>query len=221
MNRHHPDESLLLGLAAGTLDVGTALVVAAHVEQCAECRKNQAALEATGGVLLDTLKPEPLAPTAFADTLARIHSLSEMPARAATPRHSTKPRPDLPDGLEWPRALDHCDITPWKSLGPGMRWSRIYVPRAPQANVFLLRMGAGKQLALHTHTGRELTQVLYGAFADGRSTWRAGDLDEADESILHRPVVAPDSECICLASVEGHLRFDGLLARALGRWMGI
>lgn len=218
MSHHHPDESLLLGLAAGTLDVGTALVVAAHVEQCAECRKNQAALEVAGGVLLDSLSPETLAPTAFADTLARIHSL---PETAAVPRRPAKPRPDLPAGLDWPKALDHCDISPWKSLGPGMRWSRINVPRAPEANVFLLRMAAGKELALHTHTGRELTQVMYGAFSDGRSTWRAGDLDEADESILHRPVVAPESECICLASVEGHLRFDGLLARALGRWMGI
>jgi putative transcriptional regulator len=82
-------------------------------------------------------------------------------------------------------------------------------------------MAAGMELAAHTHSGRELTQVLYGAFDDGRALWGAGDLDATDEHIHHRPVVSAESECICLVAVSGRVRFDGLVARTLGAWMGI
>jgi putative transcriptional regulator len=102
-----------------------------------------------------------------------------------------------------------------------MRWARLQVPGQPDANAFLLRMAAGKELAAHTHRGRELTQVLWGAFDDGRAVWRAGDLDDADASIHHQPFVTPERECICLVAVQGRVQFDGLLARGLGAWMGI
>ena len=114
-----------------------------------------------------------------------------------------------------------CAITPWKTLGPGMRWARIDVPGDAQANAFLLRMGAGKELAAHTHRGRELTQVLHGSFDDGRAVWRAGDLDDTDDEVHHRPVVGRESECICLVAMRGRVQFDGFVARALGAWMGI
>jgi putative transcriptional regulator len=114
-----------------------------------------------------------------------------------------------------------CPITHWRWLGPGMRWSRVTVPYDRAANVFLLRIAAGKGLPQHTHSERELTQVLYGAFDDGRSMFGPGDFDEADDSIRHRPVVQPDGECICLASVKGKVLFEGVLARMLGSLVGI
>ena len=218
MTRHHPDDALLLGLAAGTLDRASALVVAAHVELCASCSETLAMLEAAGGALLDRMEPAEMAADSFSRTLALIHG---GPAASAKPAAASRARPPLPPGMKWPKSLDACEISPWKTIGPGMRWSRIRVPGEPEANAFLLRMGAGKELAAHSHGGRELTQILYGAFSDGRAVWTAGDLDETDESVHHKPVVMPESECICLVAVQGRIRFESFIARALGAWMRI
>ena len=102
-----------------------------------------------------------------------------------------------------------------------MRWCRVTLADDRAANVFLLRIAAGMSLPAHTHDGCELTQVLYGAFHDGRARFEAGDFDEADGSIHHQPVVEPGGECICLASVEGRVAFDGRIARVLGSLVGM
>jgi putative transcriptional regulator len=160
----------------------------------------------------------------FAQVLARIDAAPEPMHEAineAREPATQSQRPDLPAGMQWPASLDGCTISPWKTLAPGMRWSRITVPHQPEANAFLLRMGAGMELASHTHTGRELTQVLYGAYTDERALWSAGDFDQADTHIHHWPSVTEDSECICLVAVDGRVKFDGWVAKALGAWMGI
>jgi putative transcriptional regulator len=102
-----------------------------------------------------------------------------------------------------------------------MRWSRVSLPHDPAANLFLLRIGAGKSLPRHTHSGTELTQVLCGAFEDGRAVFGPGDFDATDPSIRHRPIVQPGSDCICLAAVDGRLVFDGAVAGWLGSLIGL
>jgi putative transcriptional regulator len=47
-----------------------------------------------------------------------------------------------------------------------------------------------------------------------------GDLDEADSDVDHRPVVGQDSDCICLAALEGDTRLHGLLGRLLRPFVG-
>jgi len=226
--RHHPDDDLLLAYAAGSLDAAAALVVGAHLESCADCRQTLAQLDELGGALLEQIEPAELDVGAFSRTLARIDAAQSLASQAiaraaATSRGRLLSLRDLdaPAGMRWPRSLDGCAVTPWKTIGPGMRWARLSVPGQPDANAFLLRMAAGKELAAHTHRGLELTQVLWGAFDDGRAVWRAGDLDAAADDIHHQPFVTPERECICLVAVDGRVRFDGLLARGLGAWMGI
>ena len=230
MIQHHPHDDMLLAHAAGNLAAGPALLVASHIEQCAVCRERMALLEAAGGVLLDDVAPAVLAPDAFVRTLDAIAALGAVdpnaPARVgstggARKRKSSDVFPALPAGTSWPRAFRGCAVTPWRWIGPGMRWSRVTLPHDPEANVFLLRIGAGKKLPQHTHSEVELTQVLYGSFDDGRSVFGAGDFDEADGSIHHQPVVHAQSECICLASVKGRVMFKGVVARTLGALVGM
>jgi putative transcriptional regulator len=218
MIRHHPDDSLLLALASGMIDGGTAVVIAVHVERCPRCQGRVRDYEAVGGALLEAVAPERLAPDALASALARI----DAPA-AAAPRRSNAnvARAQLPDGMPWPRGMRSCSISRWRWLGPGMRWSRVEVAHDRAAHVFLLRVAAGKCLPRHTHSDTELTQVLYGAFHDGRSLFGPGDFDEADGSVLHRPVVDSGSECVCLASVKGKVLFEGAVARTLGALVGM
>jgi putative transcriptional regulator len=114
-----------------------------------------------------------------------------------------------------------CRATGWRWLSPGMRWSRVTMPDAPDANVFLLRIGAGKALPRHTHTGREFTQVLYGRFTDDRGRYAPGDFDETDDDVRHQPTVEADGECICIAAVDGRVVFDGLIARLFSTAVGM
>ena len=216
--QHHPDDELLLAHANRRLEVGTGLVLASHLELCAHCRERMHSLEALGGVLLDELAPAPLADDALLRTWARIDSVT---GTGAPKQIKVTAPPPLPEGARWPRSLAHCSATPWRWMGPGMRWSRVTVPGSPSANVFLLRIASGKYLPQHTHRGFELTQVLHGRFHDGRALFGPGDFDAADDSIHHQPVVQDGSECICLASVDGKLHFDGAIARFFGSLVGM
>ncbi|VTU18291.1 Transcriptional activator ChrR [Variovorax sp. PBL-H6] len=218
MIRHHPPDDLLLSMAAGTLSAGPELVVASHLETCADCRGRLHSLEIAGGVMLEALPPETLSSQALAKTLAAIDA---PPLRTRAPDVVPRARPPLPPGMAWPRALEACSATPWRWLGPGMRWSRLVLPADPKAKLFLLRIGAGMSLAPHTHSDCELTQVLHGAFHDGRDLFGAGDFDAADDTVHHQPMVQDGGDCICLASVEGRMRFDGRLARTLAALIGM
>lgn len=215
--RHHPADDLLLALVAGSLPVGLRLVTEVHLELCPACREKVAQLRAVGGVVLDEQPAATMREDALARVMARIDEIERMetiPAKVPTP-------PPLPAGASWPRALADCSATRWRWIGPGMRWSRVAVPGAPEANVFLLRIAAGKYLPQHTHRGTELTQILYGRFHDGRALFGPGDFDLADGDVHHQPVVQDGSECICVAAVEGRLNFDGLIARWFGGLVGM
>ena len=216
MIRHHPDDALLIAHAGGTLASGPALLVATHLEGCPACRAAVHRFEQVGAALMDEQALAPLPPDALAATLARLDAPAT-PAAAPVVR----PRPPLPGSLNWPRSLRHCQVSRWRLLGPGMRWSRVTLPYDPKANVFLLRIAAGSCLPPHTHSGAELTQVLHGAFDDGRSVFAPGDFDATDATIRHQPVVLASSECICLAAVDGRLVHDSQLARWMGALIGI
>jgi putative transcriptional regulator len=219
MIHHHPDDGLLLAQAAGTLSTGHSLLVASHVEGCVECQVRLRELESIGGAMLEQLAPAVLPSQSLAVALAAIDAPA--PAATAKPPFHRRSRPALPEGMAWPRALRGCSATPWRWLGPGMRWSRVTVPHDATANVFLLRIGAGRELPVHTHSRSELTQVLHGTFHDGRALFGPGDFDATDGDVRHQPKVLAAGECICLASVEGRVLFEGALARLLGSLVGM
>jgi putative transcriptional regulator len=217
MIRHHPDDALFMAHAAGRLNSGQALLLAVHAEACPQCRERMRGFNALGGALLDQIEPAALSADALSRTLAAL----DAPAPRATHRPTPLRRAALPGGRPWPRAMDACAIGPWRWMAPGMRFSRVKLPWDAQANVILLRIGAGKLLANHTHSDTELTQVLHGSFHDGRALFSAGDFDEADGSILHQPAVEAGGECVCLAAVDGRLLFESRIARVFGSMMGI
>lgn len=225
MINHHPDDELLLATAAGSLECARALVVATHVEGCAKCASRMREFDALGGAMLEGIEPAAMAPEALARTFERLDADVSASAKPSPASHRQKSdarvRARLPAGMPWPRVMRRCSITRWRWLGPGMRWSRVSLPLDPSANVFLLRIAAGKCLPEHTHSECELTQVLYGTFHDGRALFGPGDFDEADGNIHHQPVVQPGGECICLASVNGKVMFDSRIARVLGSLVGM
>jgi putative transcriptional regulator len=218
MIQHHPGDELLLPLAAGRLSAGQAVVVSTHLEGCVECRARLHTLQALGGALLEQSGPAALSTAAWERTLQRI----ERPLPAAAPAAAAPaPHPPLPAGVRWPASLGGCRVSPWRWMGLGMRFARIAVPHEPAASLYLLQIGEGRSLPRHTHGGTELTQVLCGAFDDGRALFGPGDFDAADESVRHQPVVQAGATCVCLAYVGARMRFDGRIASVVGGWIGM
>lgn len=216
MIRHHPDEALLMGHAAGTLASGPRLLVQSHLENCPACRAAVGAFQDVAATLLLAESPAAL-PAGLFERIAARTDVALPPA----PRPRIKPRPPLPAGMQWPRSLRRAEVSRWWWMGPGVRWARVRLPDDPDAALFMFRIGAGKCLPPHTHSSQELTQVLYGAFDDGRAVFGPGDFDATDDSIHHQPVVQAGSECICLAAVDGRVVFDSALARWAGAAIGL
>lgn len=206
---HHPSDETLMRMTAGALGAGPALVVSVHLEGCAVCRDRMANFEAIGGAILDEIPAAPLAADLFGRTMERLEIAQPAQAEILVARK----RPAL--GIELPRAMRDCEVGPWKWLGPGFRWSKVRIAGSPDAKVMLLKGRAGLHLPAHGHTGLEFMQVLSGSLSDERGQYFAGDLDEAGDDVDHRPVVGQESDCICLAALEGDTRLHGLLGRLL------
>ena len=70
MIRHHLNDALLMGYAAGCLPEAFSLVAATHVSLCDECRARLASFEAAcAGVWLHGRAAERAGPTMIADDL--------------------------------------------------------------------------------------------------------------------------------------------------------
>jgi putative transcriptional regulator len=114
-----------------------------------------------------------------------------------------------------------CGISalPWRSAGRGLAIAKLRATR--DERLWLLRAAAGTVLPRHTHSGSELTLVLKGAFFNRDRIYAAGDMEDADETTDHQPVVTNEGECLCLAVTEGPLRFRALLPRLAQSYLGI
>ena len=104
---------------------------------------------------------------------------------------------------------------PWRWVGPGMRVRDVHAPRDGDCRVILLKIDPGRETPRHTHGGVELTCVLSGAYATETTRFEVGDLEEADESVLHRPRVVSDEPCLCVAALDGQILLDGWLGRLI------
>lgn len=211
---HHATDETLMRYAAGTLEAGPSIVIEAHLAACARCRESVAAFEAVGGALLESEPPTVLSPSALADVLTRIDNEEEAPPAVEHP-------PAEIAGVRLPDALRGCAVGRWRWIGPGMRMSRVGVPHDPDANLILLRVGKGRALPEHGHDGTEFTLIVAGSYSDDTGRYGPGDLAEMGADVEHQPVVDSDEDCICLAAIDGSMRFNGFLARMLQPIFGI
>ncbi|MBI1201218.1 MAG: anti-sigma factor [Rhodopseudomonas sp.] len=204
---HHPSNETLATYAAGTLDLGRRLVVASHLDRCDACRKAVRGFEQVAGTMLEDLPPTTMSADALARTLARIDGLGADESRRASFREDFEP------GL--PACLRRYELGRWRWIGPGVEMRSIVVPGANDVRVFLLKGAPGTRLPQHSHSGTELTLILDGAYAHEGGRFGAGDFEEADESVEHRPIVSDDEACICLVALEGRLKLSGFMGALL------
>ena len=202
--RHHPCEETMIRYAAGSLAGGAPLVVAAHVDGCAVCRREVRLLEGLGGALLDELPAAEMAP----DALARMFARLEAPAGRA---EVTNPPPQTRREISLlPPSLKAQSVGSRRWLAPGIWTAPICEGDASGSSTYLLRVGRRLPLPRHGHRGAEMTCVLAGSFSDQGGQYGAGDFVEMDSQQEHQPTAGPESECICVISAEGPPRIHGL-----------
>lgn len=203
--RHNPSEERLLAYAAGTLSPPEAVVVATHLALRDESDAWVRRLQAVGGAVLDDLTPVALSGDALDRALARVEVDG---GEAVAP-------PPLNDMPELPEPLRRYALGPWRWAGPGIQVRDVHAPRDGDCRVILLKIEPGRSTPNHTHGGVELTCVLSGAYATDEGRFDAGDFEEADEAILHRPRVVSDEPCLCVAALDGQIRLDGWLGKLI------
>ena len=201
---HHIPENMLVAYAAGTLEHPFALVVAAHVSLCDECRARLGAHEAVGGAVLETQSVEHVSAMMKDAVFARLDDTPE-PEAPVHDRSGAYPGPVM--------AALKGKPPRWKSVGKGVRQSILHSGDA--GSVRLLYIPPGQAVPDHGHEGLEMTLVLQGAFQDETGRFGVGDLEVADDTLEHTPVAEAGSPCICLAATEAPLKFKTLIPRLL------
>jgi putative transcriptional regulator len=199
--RRNPSEERLLAYASGSLSAPEAVVVAAHLAMRPANDAWVRELPAVGGAFLNDASPADLSEDALAHALARI----ETDAGAV---RSPAPLNDMP---ELPEPLRRYALGPWRWIGPGMRVRDVHAPRDGDCRVILLRIEPGRETPKHTHGGVELTCVISGASATETQRFDVGDLEEANDDVLHQPRVVSDEACLCVVALDGQIKLDGWL----------
>jgi putative transcriptional regulator len=203
----HPSDETLLSYARGNLDAGRRLVVEAHLELCRSCAGMIGALDHIAGKALDAAPPMPLEDATSQKVLQRIAANPVQPDTQTAIEDTAS----YPYGLH---ALAGRKIGPWRWVGPGVHWRAVSSP-ASGARVFMLKAAPGIRMPDHTHTGTELTLVLTGAFSHDGGRFACGDVEDADSTVDHQPVVEDGEECVCLVAMEGQLHLRGWIGRLM------
>lgn len=213
--QHHLDHSTVLSYAAGTLDEAFNVVAASHLALCPLCRNAAHQAETLGGEFLASIEDTAISPECRARTLAALDqaTLHRLPIAA--------PRSELPAALARLLKVSALSEVAWKKMAPGFAVCDVQLPPHARGKLKLLRVGGGRAVPDHGHSGEEITLVLKGAYRDHLGRFAPGDVSDVDEDVEHRPVVEPDQECICLFATEQPMRFKSLAARLMQPFIGI
>jgi len=203
--KHHLTDALLMGYSAGTLPEAFDLVVATHISVCDECRAQMHSFDALGGALIEENGTMAIAEGCLEATFAQIARGDKKTEARPIRKRGTFPAP-LQDYVG-----GDLDAVKWRRVGGGV--SDALLKTSGQAAVRLLRIPGGVAVPDHGHRGTELTLVLQGAFRDASDRFGVGDVEVADDAMVHKPVAEAGAECICLAATDAPLRFSGLIPR--------
>lgn len=201
--KHHIPEALIAAYVAGNLPQPFALVVAAHISLCVECRAAYHGHQAIGGAVLEETDAARLS----AGLKDRVLAMLDTPERTepSYARSGVYPGPVV-------EALKGAPPR-WKPMGLGVRQS--ILGAGPEGTVRLLHIPPGQAVPAHSHKGLELTLVLQGSFSDATGRFGIGDVEVADQDLEHTPVAGEGPPCICLAATSMPLKFNAFLPRLL------
>jgi len=213
MIKHHPDANILAEYAAGVLNIGQSLGVAAHLHYCEECRRHVQALNNLGGALLErNTQPATLEHNAFLSVMTKIDQQPSIEAKPAIAEQTVPSRvqKSLPPAVA--KVVGNPAQLRWQRLSPSMK-SADLITGQKQCQVSLIKISAGGQVLEHDHKGNEFTVVLKGAFSDKQGIYKAGDFLHKQPGEVHTPSATANEDCLCLAVLDAPLHFTGWIGR--------
>ncbi len=191
MTTHHIPADLLEDYARGAIEPGVAAL-------CAYA----------GGAMLAEAAPAELSEDALARTLARLDAAEQEQPPAFRP-------PAYLERFAIPAVLRRHRIGRRLWLAPGIWAAAVEAGAARSSRTYLVYADRNTELPRHTHSGREWTAILSGAFRDDLGRFGPGDFIETDETVRHAPAVTADADCLCLIQSEGPMKLEGIAARAI------
>ena len=206
-----PDQSWLVSYSGGGAPESVKLILQAHMAVCPKCRSALKLADQLGGQFLFSMD-------------------GEVTEEGKAPLPAVGLKSEEP--VEW-RKENVSDLTEvfnkyvgnnlsgfqWRVAGKGLRVCKL--SESDGYRLLTLRADPGTVLPKHRHRGSELTLVLKGSYFCDDTIYRAGDVDDADDDSPHQPMVTNDSECICIAAIDGPLRLSSPVHRMIQPFLGI
>jgi putative transcriptional regulator len=202
--QQHPELAWLIDYAAGNLSPGFHTVIAGHLGACDSCREQMRSAERLGAHITGE-RAQPSPRISAAAIRARAAEQAKPAHAAETAVSGLREFVAASLGFTW-------DALIWRPGVPGLRIARL--KDQDDERIWLLHANPGAEIPEHTHDGAELTLILHGAYRTNDQLYRAGDIDENDAEITHRPIVTAESDCISLLVFEGRLQYTGLMGLA-------
>lgn len=216
---YHPSEELLFDYSSGALQEPWSIAVASHLSFCPKCRQVVAEMEAIGGSLLENITPKSLDTSISVKGFAGLKNYMQKESFNSTSKDLVPSDNLIPAPLRKYIGCNFNEIK-WGRLGKGIFQSLIET-KEETATARLLKVPAGSMVPEHSHKGRELTLVLSGAFEDTTGQYNRGDLQEADESLMHQPRALAGEPCVCLVITDAPLSFRNIAIKAVQPMLGI
>ena len=209
LSEGRPIDALLASYAARTLVPPLAALAAAHLELKPDNRAYVAALEAVHGVLLEQLKPVPLA--GRDRRLVNIFAAPDLDRAPAPTCASGDANTELPRAL---RRLAGCDLSdlPWRNRGSGLK--DVVLPTAVASARFICAR-PGARLPIASDDALSTALVLVGAASNGAGRHERGDIIFAGADVAGAPTAEGEQDCICFVVAEVPAKPAGPLSRML------
>jgi len=199
-DRTHPDDEILTDLASSQLDRPLRLVLEAHLERCADCRRRVAELSGPGGWWLEQLPAEAPSPDLW-DRLER---------QIGTPPAADPFAPHLPLPASLRQELaGQAKPRWWPFFLNGGRVTVLLEDPGTKARLCLGEMPGGRRFPRHEHLGWEHATVLAGGYCDERGEFVSGDYQCYEPGTEHGPDTLDGDPCWTLFRLEGKVRFEG------------
>ena len=202
-------DALLLGYAAGILDMAQNFIVSAHLALSPQARALVRQCEAIGGALMEN----ECAPVAMRE--ASLNAvLSKLDAPPLPEAQAKKVK--LPQDVNIPEHLLEClscrPCAPrWRRFYPGLEMCELPL-ECRESGVRFIKGKRGAELPHHAHRGQEITLVLDGAYMDETGVYRRGDMVVLDETIDHATKACDRNGIVAVVVSSEPIRLTGLLS---------
>ncbi|MFK7857033.1 MAG: ChrR family anti-sigma-E factor [Granulosicoccus sp.] len=221
---HHLTSETIQDYASGSLSPSMETLVACHLTVCSHCRRRAELADQVGGSLFEQGESEHVTLSA-AELLRKAasfpeHSVPSVASAASTGNSEYEPKNGVPRPLArlLPDRLEELD---WSRIAPGIKQFNLSDQHRSQGAFKLLHLNPGVVLSEHSHNDRELTYIVRGSYQDSIGRFKAGDIADLDDDILHQPVVDTDEPCIALIATQSPVRYSGILGKIMQPFVGI